>query len=622
MAKTATEFSIGIDLGTTNSSIGYYDSVKNDIEIVKENQPDGLYPSYVSLANYEEDETVLVGKAAKNEIHVDYALYDAKRIIGKDLTEISQFEKKNWPFDVNDDSFTANGSKIRYVYMETINPKTKGLEKFLPEEVSGIVLKYLMLMLEAKVKHVKVKNVVITVPMNFNDKQRKATEFAAKLAGLKVTRLVNEPTAAIVEYQRTHPDELKVGDKILVIDFGGGTLDVNLCVNKEDRIDVISTKGDQNLGGNNFDRVIMEMIKEKLEKERICHPNYFEKNSDIESSPFSDYSDETSSDSEDKEFELDDKGSDSEKLKRNNRLRNEAERIKIEFGKKRNGNYPKNVVIDLDKLLRDYDNEDEKEISISYDDFKSICEKGMKDNKGKRINETRLVERFWKPIGDCLKEGKISKDGVTKVLCVGGSCSMRLIKEIVEGAFKKPGQMADIRFDAMTAVCKGAAYIAHTIEEGVAKEVYADTIPYSIGVEGDQCKFIPIAKAGQHLPIIDELYEFSPASDYTDRIYLKIFTGNDSRTDRLTQGINACFSDYYMERLATVMIRLEPRPRNETKIKIKISISRSGKMTFEVFVNDRKVYDFSENSNITDFDSVEYEKSYHFGEFVPKISFN
>ena len=245
----------------------------------------------------------------------------------------------------------------------------------------------------------------------------------------------------------------------------------------------------------------------------------------------------------------------------------------------------------------------------------------MKDKKRKRINETRLVERFWKPIGDCLKEGKISKDGVTKVLCVGGSCSMRLIKEIVEGAFKKPGQMADIRFDAMTAVCKGAAYIAHTIEEGVAKEVYADTIPYSIGIEGDQCKFIQIAKAGQHLPIIDELYEFSPARDYLDRIYLKIFAGNDSRTDCPTYGINACFSDKYMEHLKTISIRLERKPSYETKIKIKISISRSGKMTLEVFVNNEKVYDFSTNLNITDIDSKLFQISKHFGDFAPNTTF-
>ncbi|EDR26534.1 heat shock protein 70kD, putative [Entamoeba dispar SAW760] len=140
------------------------------------------------------------------------------RIIGRDEDDV---DYEDYPFEVK-------GRDNGIAYIECYNPLTQESEGFEPEEISGMILKYLYEIAQEKLGNHPISNVVVTVPVDFNDKQRDATLLACKLAGIKNVSIEDEPIAAIIEYKREYPNLLKKGDKIVVIDFGG-TLDVTCC---------------------------------------------------------------------------------------------------------------------------------------------------------------------------------------------------------------------------------------------------------------------------------------------------------------------------------------------------------------------------------------------------------
>merc|ERR1711966_137551 len=234
---------IGIDLGTTYSCVGVFKNGR--VEIMANDQGNRIPPSYVAFMDNDER---LVGDAAKNQatINPENTVFDVKRLIGRNFSDKSvQADKKLVPFDIVSD---ANKPTVQV----TTNAGTK---KFAPEEVSAMILGKMKSVAETFLGK-DIKNAVVTVPAYFNDAQRQATKDAGTIAGLNVARIINEPTAAAIAYGLD-----KKGEKnILVFDLGGGTFDVSILTIDNGVFEVISTSGDTHLGGEDFDRRVVDYL--------------------------------------------------------------------------------------------------------------------------------------------------------------------------------------------------------------------------------------------------------------------------------------------------------------------------------------------------------------------------
>ena len=226
--------SVGIDLGTTYSCIGVYRN--GTVEIIPNKFGNKTTPSYIQF----NENSVEIGENAKKNSHCSNVVYNVKRVIGRNLKDI----KTDFPVIKN--------GKI-----------TVGKQKFTPEEISCEILKYLLNLAEIHINE-KITEAVITVPAYFSNTQRNATKKAGELAGIKVSRIINEPTAASLSYGTTQ--NRNKTQNVLVFDFGGGTLDISvLSMNYLKNIfQVISTKGDSNLGGEDINLNMYSFLKTQL----------------------------------------------------------------------------------------------------------------------------------------------------------------------------------------------------------------------------------------------------------------------------------------------------------------------------------------------------------------------
>ena len=234
---------VGIDLGTTNSLVAYLKDGKPTI--IPGPNGSTLVPSVVSF----QPENLFVGAAAKRFLLTDAArtVYSVKRLMGKGIEDLHQ-EIHLLPFEVS-----GQGKEI--VKLRVNN------REYTPPEISAMVLKELKFLAEKELKR-SVVQVVITVPAYFNDAQRQATKDAAKLAGLEVLRILNEPTAAALAYGL---DKIKEG-MIAVYDFGGGTFDISILKVQDGVFQVLATNGDTHLGGDDVDYRISEFLIDMIRK--------------------------------------------------------------------------------------------------------------------------------------------------------------------------------------------------------------------------------------------------------------------------------------------------------------------------------------------------------------------
>ena len=234
---------VGIDLGTTNSLVSY---VKDGAPVIIPGpNGSGLIPSVVSF----QPENLFVGAAAKRFLLTDSrrTVYSVKRLMGKGIEDLQQ-ELHLLPYEVS-----GHGKEIVKIKVNN--------REYTPPEISAMVLKELKFLAEKELKR-SVVQAVVTVPAYFNDAQRQATKDAAKLAGLEILRILNEPTAAALAYGL---DKITEG-MIAIYDFGGGTFDISILKVKDGVFQVLATNGDTHLGGDDIDYRLSEFLIDMIRK--------------------------------------------------------------------------------------------------------------------------------------------------------------------------------------------------------------------------------------------------------------------------------------------------------------------------------------------------------------------
>jgi heat shock protein 5 len=242
---------IGIDLGTTYSCVGVFKNGR--VEIIANDQGNRITPSYVAFLESGER---LVGDAAKNQatINPENTVFDVKRLIGRKYSDKSvQADKKLVPYQI-----VSEDDKPMVQVTGANNKKIK----FAPEEISAMVLQKMKTTAETFLGK-DIESAVVTVPAYFNDAQRQATKDAGTISGLKVRRIINEPTAAAIAYGM---DKTGGEANVLVFDLGGGTFDVTLLVIDSGVFEVLATNGDTHLGGEDFDQRVMKYFIEQMQK--------------------------------------------------------------------------------------------------------------------------------------------------------------------------------------------------------------------------------------------------------------------------------------------------------------------------------------------------------------------
>ena len=399
---------IGIDLGTTYSCVGVWQN--NNVEIIANDQGNRTTPSYVAFNENER----LLGNAAKSQCtqNPENTVFDAKRLIGRSFNdELVQSDIKHFPYKVipNKDGKTA------------IMVNYKGEDKvFQPEEISSMVLTKMKEIAEAYLGST-VTDAVITVPAYFNDAQRQATKDAGIIAGLNVMRIINEPTAAAIAYGL---DKKGNGEKnILIYDLGGGTFDVTIMTIEDGIFEVKSTAGDTHLGGEDFDRRLMEHFIQDFKRKH---------KKDI---------------------------SDNKKSLR--RLQTACETAKKTLSSSTTS------TVEIDSLFEGIDYNS----VISRARFEDIC--------------SDLFKKTFDPVDKVLKDAKISKSQIHEIVLVGGSTRIPKIQTQLTEYFNGKELCKGINPDEAVAYGASvqAAILGGVKDEKVNDLLLLDVIPLSLGLE-------------------------------------------------------------------------------------------------------------------------------------------
>jgi len=392
---------IGIDLGTTNSVVAVMEGGKPTVIINSEGNR--LTPSVVGFTTTGER---LVGQLAKRQavLNPENTISSAKRFIGRRFSEV-QSEIKNVPYKV----VAGSDDAVRFLVMGKQYP---------PEEVSAVVLRRLV---EDAAKYLgeKITDAVITVPAYFNDAQRQATQDAGKIAGLNVLRIINEPTAAALAYGL----DKKGNETILVFDLGGGTFDVSVLDVGDGIFEVHSTAGDTHLGGDDFDKRLVDWIAEEF---------------------------------------LRDHGIDLRKDRQSlQRLSEAAEKAKIELSGALETN------INLPFVTANASGPKHLEMKLSRAKFDQLT--------------ADLVERCKGPVERALADAKIQVAQLDEVILVGGSTRIPAVQTLVRRLTggKEPNQ--SVNPDEVVAI--GAAIQAGVLAGEVKGVVLLDVTPLSLGLE-------------------------------------------------------------------------------------------------------------------------------------------
>lgn len=430
---------IGIDLGTTTSEVAHIKNGKP--EIITNKEGERITPSVLSIKNGE----LLIGTSAKTNyvIKPEDSIIEVKRLMG-------------------------TNEKVKMAGKE-----------YLPEEASALILKYLKEFAEEALDE-EVTEAVITVPANFNDLQRNATKKAGELAGLKVERIINEPTAAAMAYGLDHMED---DSKILVYDLGGGTFDVTVLELFTGILDVKASRGNNSLGGKDFDERLINYILSIGKKE---YDTDLSKNVNVLS-----------------------------------RIKDAAEKCKKELS------FAQSSSVNLMYLAQDKDGQPiNLELDITRQEFQDM----IKD----------LVSSTIDTVNETLRAANYTADDIDIVLLVGGSTRVPLVKDVLKGIF---GDKVKSTVSPDEVVALGAAIQAGIKNEEIKSEdglIVADTCNYTMGIsvlrildnnEAIDGVFDPILTRDTKIPCAEK------------KIYYTVNNGQTEMNIRVYQGENEFVRD-------------------------------------------------------------------------------
>ena len=390
---------VGIDLGTTNSVVAVVEGERP--EVIANAEGGRTTPSVVAFRDNER----LVGQLAKRQsvLNPTKTFYSAKRFVGRRFDEVTD-EMKLVPYKVTQGA----DNTVKF----TVDDK-----QYAPEEISAQVLRKLV---DDASKYLgeKITDAVITVPAYFNDAQRQATKDAGRIAGLNVLRIINEPTAAALAYGL----DKKKNETILVFDLGGGTFDVSILEVGDGVFEVRSTNGDTHLGGDDFDKVIVDWLASEFKK---------------------------------------DNGIDLLKDKQAlQRLTEAAEKAKTELSAVTETN------VSLPFITADASGPKHLEAKLTRAKFDELSQ--------------GLIERCRIPVEKALADAKLSAKDIDEVILVGGSTRIPAVQRMVKAMTgKEPNQ--SVNPDEVVAV--GAAIQAAVLSGELKDVVLLDVTPLSLGVE-------------------------------------------------------------------------------------------------------------------------------------------
>ncbi len=398
---------IGIDLGTTNSCVAVMEGGKP--KVIENSEGDRTTPSTVAFTN---DDEVVVGASAKRQAvtNPNNTLYAVKRLIGRKFTD-AEVQK-----DINLVPYTIVKADNGDAWVEA-----KG-KKMAAPEISARVLMKMKKTAEDYLGE-PVSEAVITVPAYFNDSQRQATKDAGKIAGLEVKRIINEPTAAALAYGM---DKKRGDSKIAVYDLGGGTFDVSIIeiadIDGEHQIEVLSTNGDTFLGGEDFDKRLIDYLADGFKKEQGI---------DLRGDPLA-----------------------------MQRLKEGAEKAKIELSSSQQ------TEVNLPYVTADAAGPKHLNIKVTRAKLEALVED--------------LIARTIEPCKIALSDAGLSGSDIDDVILVGGQTRMPKVQEAVKNFFGKAPRH-DVNPDEAVAV--GASIQAGVLGGEVKDVLLLDVTPLSLGIE-------------------------------------------------------------------------------------------------------------------------------------------
>jgi molecular chaperone DnaK len=426
---------VGIDLGTTTSLVAAIKDGKPTLILNERGKT--ITPSVVGFSETGE---LLVGEAAKNQAiaHPDRTVSSIKRIMG------------------------------------TNQRVTLGGKEYTPQEVSALILAKLKRDAEGYFGQ-PVSEAVITVPAYFTDAQRQATKDAGEIAGFKVERIINEPTAAALAYGFQHKDESKT---ILVYDFGGGTFDVSIIKMVEGAFKVLASSGNNRLGGDDFDQVVADYLHEQFkESEGVDLKNI-----------------------EDEKM----------RLSIGQRISEAAEKAKIDLSTLLETN------VNIPFLFSEGDEPKHLDVTITRAEFEEMTE--------------YLIEATRKPVEEAFESSGLDNSGIEIVILVGGTTRMPTVKRFVTDLLDRE-PLTEIHPEECVAI--GAAVQAGVKVGQLDDLVVVDVAPYTLGIEVIDDRFSPIIYANTAIPC-SQKRRYVTTSDYQTEANIHVLQGNHKRSSRNT----------------------------------------------------------------------------------------
>ena len=440
---------IGIDLGTTNSCVSVYEG-GNTAKIIENQEGDRTTPSIVA---YTDDGEVLVGQSAKRQAVTNpfNTLFAVKRLIGRKFSEdVVQQDLDLMPYKIIK---ASNGDAWVQV----------GDNELAPPEVAARILQKLKQTAEDYLG-TEVTGAVITVPAYFNDSQRQATKDAGKIAGLDVKRIINEPTAAALAYGL---DKQEGDRKIAVYDLGGGTFDISIIeiaeVDGEHQFEVLSTNGDTFLGGEDFDRRVIDYLADEFKKDQGM---------DLRGDPLA-----------------------------MQRLKEGAEKAKIELS-----------------------SNTQTEVNLPYITADQAGPKHLNYKLTRAKIEALVDDLVARTVGPCktaLKDAGLSAKEIDHVILVGGQTRMPKVQETVAKTFGKEARK-DVNPDE--AVAAGAAIQGGVLGGDVKDVLLLDVTPLSLGIETLGGVMTKLIQKNTTIPT-KETQTFSTADDNQTAVTVHVLQG-------------------------------------------------------------------------------------------------